>query len=54
MTYAITGEATLAQTFRVANTGDVDLPFSVGAHPAFNVPVPGADARDFDSRARCG
>lgn len=54
MTYAITGEATLTQTFRVTNTGDVDLPFSVGAHPAFNAPVLGADARDFDSRARCG
>ena len=42
MTYAITGPATLTQTFTVTNTGDVDLPFSVGGHPAFNVPAPGA------------
>lgn len=41
MTYAITGPATLAQTFTVTNTGDVDLPFCVGGHPAFNVPAPG-------------
>lgn len=40
MTYALTGEATLTQTFRVENTGVVPLPFSVGGHPAFNVPVP--------------
>lgn len=41
MSYAITGLATLTQTFRVTNTGSVNLPFSVGGHPAFNVPVPG-------------
>lgn len=41
MTYAITGPASLTQTFAVTNTGDVDLPFSVGGHPAFNVPAPG-------------
>lgn len=40
-TYALTGEASLTQTFRVENTGDVTLPFSVGGHPAFNVPAPG-------------
>lgn len=43
MTYAIAGEATLAQTFRVENTGSVPLPFSVGGHPAFNIPVEGTD-----------
>ena len=43
MTYTITGPATLSQTFTVTNTGDVDLPFSVGGHPAFNVPVPGGE-----------
>ena len=43
MTYAITGDATLTQTFRVENTGNVDLPFSVGGHPAFNIPVEGTD-----------
>ena len=40
MTYALTGDATLTQTFAVTNTGDVALPFSVGGHPAFNVPAP--------------
>ena len=40
ITYAITGAATLSQTFRVTNTGDVSLPFCVGGHPAFNVPLP--------------
>lgn len=39
MTYAITGEATLSQTFHVTNTGDATLPFCVGGHPAFNVPM---------------
>ena len=48
MTYAITGPASLTQTFTVTNTGVVDLPFSVGGHPAFNVPVPGADGEAFD------
>lgn len=41
MTYALTGPASLTQAFTVTNTGDVDLPFSVGGHPAFNIPAPG-------------
>lgn len=41
LTYAITAPDTLAQTFRVENTGADPLPFSVGGHPAFNVPAPG-------------
>lgn len=48
MTYALTGDATLTQTFAVTNTGDVDLPFSVGGHPAFNVPAPGAEDETFE------
>lgn len=48
MGYAITGDATLTQTFTVTNTGDVAMPFSVGGHPAFNVPVPGAEGEDFE------
>ncbi|MDO4848215.1 MAG: aldose 1-epimerase family protein [Coriobacteriia bacterium] len=47
MTYAVDGTS-LAQTFEVANTGDVDLPFTLGGHPAFNVPVPGAENEAFD------
>ncbi|MFR3878548.1 MAG: aldose 1-epimerase family protein, partial [Collinsella sp.] len=48
MTYALTGDATLTQTFAVTNTGDVELPFSVGGHPAFNVPAPGAEDEAFE------
>lgn len=48
MTYALTGPASLTQTFRVENTCDVDLPFSVGGHPAFNVPAPGTEGESFD------
>lgn len=48
MTYALTGDATLTQTFAVTNTGDVALPFSVGGHPAFNVPAPGAEDEAFE------
>ncbi len=51
MTYALTGPSSLTQTFRVENTGDVDLPFSVGGHPAFNVPVPGASDERFEDYA---
>ena len=40
MTYALTGDATLTQTFAVTNTGDVDLPFSVGATPHSTCPPP--------------
>lgn len=39
MTYALEGDATLAQTFRVTNMGERDMPFCLGGHPAFNVPV---------------
>lgn len=48
MTYAVVGEASLLQTFRVANTGDVMLPFCVGGHPAFNVPAPAAEGEAFE------
>ena len=47
MTYAVDGTS-LAQTFEVTNTGDVDLPFTLGGHPAFNVPVPGSAEEAFD------
>ncbi|KFJ04254.1 aldose 1-epimerase family protein [Bifidobacterium tsurumiense] len=48
MTYAITGPSTLSQTFRVENTGSEPMPFSVGGHPAFNVPMPGTDGETFE------
>ncbi len=40
LTYILTGDNALSQTFCVTNTGDVPLPFCVGGHPAFNVPLP--------------
>ena len=48
MIYAITGEATLSQTFRVTSTGNVTMPFCVGGHPAFNVPAPGTAGEAFE------
>lgn len=48
MTYAITGEASLSQTFRVTNTGTVTLPFCIGGHPAFNIPVLGTEGDAFE------
>ena len=48
MTYALEGAATLAQTFAVTNTGDREMPFFLGGHPAFNVPVePGERFEDY-------
>lgn len=46
MRYAIEDDA-LVQTFLVTNTGGVDLPFTLGGHPAFNVPAPGEDGASF-------
>lgn len=48
MTYAIMGEASLCQTFRVTNTGAATLPFCVGGHPAFNIPVLGSEGEVFE------
>lgn len=47
MTYALEGGA-LRQTFAVTNTDSVDLPFTLGGHPAFNVPAPGCAGEAFD------
>lgn len=37
--YAIVGETTLEQRFEVTNTGEVPLPYVVGGHPAFALPL---------------
>ena len=38
----------LRVSYRVVNTGDKTMYFSVGAHPAFNVPlIPGSDYTDY-------
>ena len=39
---------TLTQTYEVTNTGNVVLPFTLGAHPAFNIPVSGVEAASLD------
>ena len=39
---------TLTQTYEVTNTGNVVLPFTLGAHPAFNIPIPGVEASSLD------
>lgn len=46
MTYAVE-DGTLSQTFAVTNAGDVPLPFTLGGHPAFNVPAPGCEGESF-------
>lgn len=38
-------EATLSIGFTVTNTGEGALPFSLGAHPAFRWPLPGARSK---------
>ena len=35
---------TLTQTYKVTNPANVVLPFTLGAHPAFNIPIPGVEA----------
>lgn len=47
-TYSLVSERTLSQTFCVANDGSVPMPFCIGGHPAFNVPVPGAVDESFE------
>ena len=42
MTYALSDRG-LTQTFVVTNTGSVTLPFTLGGHPAFNIPAPGSN-----------
>lgn len=39
MSYSIVGATTIEQRFDVENTGEVALPYTVGAHPAFNAPL---------------
>jgi galactose mutarotase-like enzyme len=40
-------DATLHMTVTARNTGDTDLPFSFGYHPAFAWPLPGGGARAY-------
>lgn len=43
-------EAALALTFTVANTGEAELPFSLGFHPAFPWPFDGGDREAYAVR----
>jgi galactose mutarotase-like enzyme len=47
MTYALEGN-TVRQTYTVINHGNEPMPFTVGGHPGFNVPlVPGESFEDY-------
>lgn len=45
--FSVAGE-TLTQTYEVTNPANVVLPFTLGAHPAFNIPIPGVEAASLD------
>ena len=46
ITYTAKGN-TLTTSFKVINTGDEDMPFCVGGHPAFNCPLDNGDYSDW-------
>lgn len=48
MNYALTPDESIRQSFTVVNTGSVDLPFVIGGHPAFNVPLNPATGEVFE------
>ena len=45
--FSVAGD-TLTQTYEVTNPANIVLPFTLGAHPAFNIPVPGVEAASLD------
>ena len=45
--FSVAGD-TLTQTYEVTNPANVVLPFTLGAHPAFNIPVPGVEVDSLD------
>lgn len=45
--FSVDGD-TLTQTYKVTNPANVVLPFTLGAHPAFNIPIPGVEASSLD------
>ena len=45
--FSVAGD-TLTQTYKVTNPANVVLPFTLGAHPAFNIPIPGVEAASLD------
>ncbi len=50
MTYEIVDDSTFRQTFKVRNLDTVDLPFTLGGHPAFNLlTAPDGSALPFEA-----
>jgi galactose mutarotase-like enzyme len=47
MAYSVDG-ARLTQTYAVTNTGESPMPFTLGGHPAFNVPAPASAGEKFE------
>ena len=45
--FSVAGD-TLTQTYEVTNPANVVLPFTLGAHPAFNIPIPRVEAASLD------
>ena len=45
--FSVAGD-TLTQTYEVTNRANIVLPFALGAHPAFNIPIPGVEAASLD------
>lgn len=45
--FSVDGD-TLTQSYKVTNPANVVLPFTLGAHPAFNIPIPGVEASSLD------
>lgn len=45
--FSVDGD-TLTQTYEVTNPANVVLPFTLGAHPAFNIPIPGVKTSSLD------
>jgi len=41
--FELTGEQTVRVTYEVENTGDTVMPFCIGGHPGFRVPLTGDD-----------
>ena len=45
--FSVAGD-TLTQTYEITNPANVVLPFTLGAHPAFNIPIPSVEATSLD------
>lgn len=45
--FSVDGD-TLTQSYKVTNPANVVMPFTLGAHPAFNIPIPGVEVASLD------